>query len=110
MPSAQHLFRSASAKDLFAHDFRSLGVKDLLDARDQFHVHLAHKSNVFSTAIGLYLIRTSDPNSLRDTGRAISGTRKPKAAPRTLLNSVVKDWSWPCILVFRSESHPNFRS
>jgi hypothetical protein len=72
----------------------------LLDARDQFHVHLAHKSNVFSTAIGLYLIRTSDPNSLRDTGRAISGTRKPKAAPRTLLNSVVKDWSWPCILVF----------
>src|ERR1039458_5283145 len=46
------------------------------------------------------LIRTSDPNSLRDTGRAISGTRKPKAAPRTLLNSVVKDWSWPCILVF----------
>ena len=66
MPIAAHSFMPASAKNLFAHDFRSLGVKDLLDARDQFHVHLAHKPNVFSTAVGLYLIRTSDPDSGSD--------------------------------------------
>lgn len=100
MPSAAHSIRSHSAKGLYSHDFRSLGVKDLLDARDQFHVHLAHKPNVFSTAIGLYLIRRSDPNSQHDGGHLMSGSRKPKAPPRTLLNSVVKDWSWPCILVF----------
>ncbi len=80
---------------------RSLGVKDLLDARDQFHVHLAHKPNVFSTAIGLYLIRTSDPDSRNYYSH--HRTRRPKASPRTLLNTVVKDWSWPCILVFVTE-------
>ena len=58
MPMASHTFERTSTKNLFAHDFRSLGVKDLLDARDQFHVHLAHKPNVFSTAVGLYLIRS----------------------------------------------------
>jgi hypothetical protein len=88
---------AAGSTPLLAHDFRSLTVRDLLDARDQFHVHLANKANVFSTAIGLYLIRTSDPNSRR---AAPTAKRKPKASPRTLLNSVVKDWSWPCILVF----------
>jgi hypothetical protein len=98
MPIAAHSFnKPASSKNLFAHDFRSLGVKDLLDARDQFHVHLAHKPNVFSTAVGLYLIRTSDPDSGSDIHHR---TRKLNASPRTLLNSVVKDWSWPCILVF----------
>jgi len=100
MPSPQHSFRSASTKNLFAHDFRSLGVKDLLDARDQFHVHLAHKPNVFSTAIGLYLIRTTDPDAANSRHQR---EREPDASPRTLLNSVVKDWSWPCILVFVTE-------
>jgi hypothetical protein len=37
-------------RSLFANDFHSLGLRDLLDARDQFHVHLAHKANVFATA------------------------------------------------------------
>ena len=100
MPSSLHSFHSGSSRELYAHDFRSLGVRDLLDARDQFHVHLAHKPNVFSTAIGLYLIRASDPDSKHDAGRAVSSRRKSNAAPRTLLNSATKDWSWPCILVF----------
>ena len=65
---------SAGSTPLLAHDFRSLTVRDLLDARDQFHVHLANKANVFSTAIGLYLIRTSDPNSRRE---APTAKRKP---------------------------------
>jgi hypothetical protein len=103
MANAAHSFGSSSPTNLFAHDFRSLGVKDLLDARDQFHVHLAHKPNVFSTAIGLYLIRSSDPDSTQDSIRSTSNSRRAKAAPRTLLNSIVKDWSWPCILVFVTE-------
>jgi hypothetical protein len=103
MPSAPQSVTSASPKNLYAHDFRSLGVKDLLDARDQFHVHLAHKANVFSTAIGLYLIRTADPDAARDTKRALTDKRRPKAPPRSLANSVVRDWSWPCILVFVTE-------
>ena len=99
MPKASHSLYSS--KQLFAHDFQSLGVKDLLDARDQFHVHLAHKPNVFSTAVGLYLIRGSDADSTRETHQV--GQRHAAASPRTLHNSGVKDWSWPCILVFVTE-------
>lgn len=91
---------TASSKSLYAHDFHSLTVRDLLDARDQFHVHLAHKPNVFSTAIGMYLIRDFDPESSHGAGAGITDKRSQKAAPRTLQNSAVRDKSWPCILVF----------
>jgi hypothetical protein len=91
--------QSQNHKQLGANDFHSLGIRDLLDARDQFHVHLAHKPNVFSTAIGLYLVRDSDPDA-READAAQVGDRNPKSEPRTLLNSKVKSWSWPCILVF----------
>jgi hypothetical protein len=95
MPISSLSLHPAPEKSLYAHDFRSLSVRDLLDARDQFHVHLAHKPNVFSTAIGLYLIGYKDKDSKRHAGR-----RLRKAPKRTLSNSSVKDWSWPCILVF----------
>lgn len=62
-----------------------------------FHVHLINKKNVVATAIGRYLIRTSDidPN----------GKYKPHKTKkeRTLYNSIVIDISWPCILVFVEE-------
>lgn len=67
-------------------EFNSLSVKDLLEARDLFHVHLMNKANVVGTAIGRYRIRD------------VSSTEK-----RTLSNSSVKEKSWPCILVFVSE-------
>lgn len=77
-------------------NFHALSLKDLLEARQAFHVHLAHKENVVATAVGLYRIRRDDPDS-----------REPQAArarkdspPRTLANSAVRPWSWPCILVF----------
>ena len=41
-------------------DFSSLSVKDLLEARDAYHVHLAHLANVIATAIGRYRIRCGD--------------------------------------------------
>ncbi|KAB7754253.1 Nal1-like putative serine protease [Mycolicibacterium mucogenicum] len=84
---------------LSASDFQSLGIRDLLDARDQFHVHLAHKPNVFSTAIGCYLIRDTDPDVPETTCDPLDA-RARKAPERTLLNSTTRSWSWPCVLVF----------
>src|SRR5262249_35561397 len=42
-------------------DFATLSVKDLLEARDLYHFHLANRENVVGTAIGRYLIRSRDP-------------------------------------------------
>lgn len=75
-------------------NYNHLSVKDLVEARDLFHVHLINKRNVVATAIGRYLIRTSD---IDKNGRYAPQKTKP---PRTLQNSVVIDISWPCILVF----------
>lgn len=74
-------------------DFSHLSIKDLIEARDMFHVHLMNKKNVRATAIGRYLIRRTD---LDDNGNF----RKGKKTKRTLENSLVIDISWPCILVF----------
>ena len=93
MPNSSPSLSPASQKSLYAHDFRSLNVRDLLDARDQFHVHLAQKVNVLSTAIGLFLIRDKDKDSKRYTGWAPNDRRRRKAPERTLSNSSVKDWS-----------------
>lgn len=80
-------------------DFNSLSVKDLLDAREAYHVHLAHLENVIATAIGRYRIRDEDADSKKDTTPR-DWRERVKAPPRTLQNTSVKPWSWPCILVF----------
>jgi hypothetical protein len=90
---------SQNHERLNASEFQSLGIRDLLDARDQFHVHLAHKPNVFATAIGRYLMRDTDRDA-HEAGDGQVNDRARKAKERTLLNSKVKPWSWPCILVF----------
>lgn len=100
MPNAAHALPHAARKTLYMQDFHSLGIKDLLDARDQFHVHFAHKPNVFATAIGRYLIRERDPDEKHAIEAAGSSGRSARARARTLLNSAVKPWSYPCILVF----------
>ncbi len=82
--------------DLRRHDFSSLSVKDLLDAREAFHVYLAHLDRVFATAIGRYLIREDDRN-FHDAGHH---TPSGELEPRTLTNASVREWSWPCVLVF----------
>ncbi|MBO9670952.1 MAG: hypothetical protein J7485_10580 [Sphingobium sp.] len=80
--------------------FHALSVRDLLDAREAYHVHLSNKTNVFATAIGLYLIR--DDGDADDKKPGIH-ERKATAPPRRLTNSSVRDWSWPCVLVFVRE-------
>ena len=79
--------------------FNNLSVKDLLEARDLFHVHLMNKENVVGTAIGRFRIRNEDI----EDGKIIK--RPPgyqHSYGRTLGNSKVVDESWPCILVFVS--------
>ena len=83
-------------------DFSSLSLKDLLEARDAYHVHLAHLDNVIATAVGLYRIRERDPDSKAAKGP--KEWRDRESAPeRTLANTVVRPWSWPCLLVFVKE-------
>ena len=80
----------ASAPRSFSH----LSIRDLIEARDMFHAHLINKKNVVATAVGRYLIRRED---IDENGRF---RRKEPRRKRTLANSVVVDFSWPCILVF----------
>src|SRR3954462_15850220 len=84
-----------------ASDFRSLSLRDLLEAREQYHWTLTNLRNVIGTAVGLYLIRVDDPWPDRDHP-AVQRRRGDKPA-RTLYNSEVLPYSWPCILVFVSE-------
>src|SRR5689334_7706960 len=72
-------------------NFSHLSLKDLIEARDMFHLHLMNKSNVVATAVGRYLIRLDEKGK-----RVIDGSGKR----RTLANSAVLEESWPCILVF----------
>lgn len=67
------------------HRFASLSVRDLVEARDAYHYHLMAKPNVVGTAIGRYLIEDEEPGEMR---------------VRTLFNSSVRQYSWPCVLVF----------
>ena len=77
-------------------DFSSLGVKDPLEARDHYHVHLANLEHVVGTAIGRYRIRRQDPNYKDPEANEDPGN----LAERTLANSGIRPWSWPCVLVF----------
>jgi hypothetical protein len=80
-------------------DFRSLSVIDLLEAREAYHVHLAHLENVVATAIGCYRIRREDPDA-NEAKPVQDWKTHQEAPPRTLQNTVVRPWSWPCLLVF----------
>lgn len=81
--------------------FNSLSLRDLIEARDLYHVHLINKRNVIATAIGRYLIRRNDPWP-NEHSRKKTSSRRPKP-PRTLESSEVRDYSWPCLLVFVSQ-------
>lgn len=79
-------------------DFDSLSFRDLLEARDAYHVHLMNYPHVVATAVGRYRIRAEDSWPEPD------GTMKHKGTgPRTLGNSEVRPYSWPAILVFVDE-------
>lgn len=85
-------------------NFQILSLKDLLLARDLYHYHLMNKAHVVGTAVGLYLIRASDPYPMERThtrtAKRSPKTVKRKKPPRTLAHSEVRDYSWPCVLAF----------
>lgn len=85
-------------------DFSSLSVRDLLEAREAYHLHLAHLEHVVGTAIGRYRIRAEDPDaksSRKQSRRSYGADEK-----RTLANTIVKPWSWPAVIVFVDEWVP----
>jgi hypothetical protein len=73
--------------------YSALSLMDLLRARDLYHRHLMNKAGVLATAIGKYLIRKDD--SWPHDRKKVKGSY-----PRTLENSQVRPYSWPCLLVF----------
>ena len=55
---------------------RSLSLRDVLDARDAYHVHLLHTPNVVATAVGRYLKRRDESDrSLNRTGWVAQATK-----------------------------------
>ena len=81
-------------------DYMALSLKDVLDARDAYHVHLSHLSNVVGTAVGRYLIRDDDWYATHTPSEPKPKKFPDPKGPRTLFNTLIKDWSWPCVLVF----------
>ena len=86
--------------------YASLSVKDLLDAREAAHMEFTRSKNIVATAIGRYRIRTTDKDSTQSIKVAHAAKMRGRLGARTLANSVVKDWSWPCVLVFVREWLP----
>src|SRR5262245_9317734 len=74
-------------------DFVHLSLKDLVQARNLYHVHLLRHPNVVATAVGRYRIRKTD--SWPKARKQHHGT-----GVRRLDNSEVRPYSWPAILAF----------
>ncbi len=83
--------------------YSSLSVRDLLDAREAYHVHLSNMAHVVATAIGRYRIRKGDWYETHAPGKPRPKGSKLLTDARDLFNSVTTDWSWPCVLVFVDE-------
>src|SRR5947199_3274187 len=85
-------------------NFHALNLKDLLEAREAYHVHLAHLDNVLATAVGLYRIRTSEIERDGPEQAARLKANASYAEPRILANSqAVPGLSCTCVLVFVRE-------
>ena len=75
-----------------------LSLKDLLDAHDLYHVHLMRHPNVVATA--------PEPlphPQIRQPGRRTRRRQEKGTGERTLENSEVRPYSWPCVLAFVNE-------
>src|SRR5689334_15476569 len=78
----------------------ALSLRDLSEARDAYHVHLVNQPNVVATAIGRYLVRRGEYRPTAPRIGDVLDRRPGTSSPRTLPESVVASWSWPCVLVF----------
>lgn len=80
--------------------FPSLSLKDLLEARALYHDDLLDKRNVVGTAVGLYRIRKNEPYPSDASDHLKSLGQRGTKGRRTLFNSEVRFYSWPCIYAF----------
>lgn len=100
-PCAELLAGSAKVKTFPPkRDFSSLSLLDLLQARQAHHVQLSTLDNVIATAVGRYLIQEDDWYATHSPDEPRPADVPKAKGPRTLNNSVVRAWSWPCVLVF----------
>jgi hypothetical protein len=83
-------------------EFSCLNLQDLLLARALNHYELMRKPNVVATAIGYYLIRKKEHWPSPENKNPHPADR----GARTLGNSEVRSYSWPCVLVFVKEWIP----
>ncbi len=83
--------------DIFSRSYSSLSVKDLIEAREAYHVHLIKLDSVVGTAIGRFRIDRTDPCLANPNQPRLYAKDPP---PRTLANTEVRPWSWPCVMVF----------
>ena len=74
-------------------NYHSLSLIDLLAARNLYHSALTARQGVIGTAVGRYFIRNED--SAPGATHKVRGT-----GPKTLESSGIRDYSWPCVLVF----------
>ena len=81
-------------------DYSSLSVRDLIEARDAYHLHLSHLVNVTATAIGRYRIHEDDWYAAHSPAEEKPKDFKPVTEAKTLYNTVIRPWSWPCVQVF----------
>jgi hypothetical protein len=84
-------------------DYSMLSLRELIAARDLYHLHLMAKQHVVGTAVGRYLIRKSAPWPQDRQALVAYDTRNAqstKKEPRTLGNSEMRPYSWPCVIVF----------
>lgn len=77
-------------------DPRSLTIKDLLEARDAYHVHLARLKNVVGTAIGYYRFHPDDPGAHDPAPREAGDSNRVNL----LIGSITTRLSEPSVLVF----------
>ncbi|MER9758464.1 hypothetical protein [Mesorhizobium sp. M0138] len=81
-------------------DYTSLSVRDLIEARDAYHLHLTHLTNVTATAVGRYRIHKKDWYATHSPAEKRPDDVAPVTEKKSLFNTVVRPWSWPCVLVF----------
>ncbi len=87
---------------LHQRSFQSLSLRDALEARNTYHVHLTNMDNVVATAVSRFRFRRDELRDMpldgvRPHGPERSSKRKE---PRTLMNSYAPRWAPPCVLVF----------
>ena len=63
-------------------------------------MHLSNLRNVVATGVGRYLINRKDWYATHPPDEPRPAEHPHVGEPRTLGNSIIRSWSWPCVLVF----------